>query len=101
MRAEKIGPDQIINLIWIIGIVIMIIVLLSTRTPTPGQNYLEITGSGITELVDKGQIVREGITVTWHGDTLCNPEELRVAAQRLIEMADKADRGDMRNAAKP
>jgi hypothetical protein len=90
MRVDKIGPDQVINLIWIVCIVGLILVLCLTNRAKPV--YLEVTGGCIIELAEKGRIEREGITIAWHGDTLCNPEELRVAGKRLIEMADKADR---------
>jgi hypothetical protein len=91
MRGSKIGPDQVINLIWIAGIIAMIAVLYFKREPKQ-VTWVEITGGGIIELAEKGHIERDGITIAWHGDALCNPEELRVAAQRLIEMADKAEK---------
>ncbi len=91
MPREKIGPDQVINLIWILSIVAMIGVLFFTRPAKP-VTWIEVTGGSIVELAEKGQITRDGITIAWHGDTLCNPDELRLAAKRLTEMADKAER---------
>jgi uncharacterized protein YrrD len=90
MPREKIGPDQIINLIWIAGILAMIAMLYFKKEPEP-VTWIEVTGRSIAELAENGKIVRDGVTIAWHGDTLCEPDELRVAAKRLIEMADKAD----------
>ncbi len=87
---QKIGPDQVINLIWIASIVVMIAVLYFKREPER-VTWIEITGGGIVELADKGRITRDGITIAWHGDTLCDPDELRLAARRLTEMAEKAE----------
>jgi uncharacterized protein YrrD len=91
MSDKKIGSDQIINLIWIACIIGLIAVLYFKQEPEQ-VTWVEITGGSIAELAKNGQITREGITIAWHGDTLCAPDELRLAAKRLMEMADKADR---------
>ncbi len=91
MPRDKIGPDQIINLIWIAGIIAMIALLCFKKEPKP-VTWIEVTGRSIVELAEKGQITRDGITIAWHGDTLCDPDQLRLAAKRLTEMADSAEK---------
>jgi uncharacterized protein YrrD len=95
-QQKKIGADQIINLIWIACIIGLIAMLYLKEEPQQ-VTWVEVTGGCIAELAKNGQITRDGITIAWHGDTLCDPDELRLAAKRLVEMADKADKGGLQN----
>ncbi len=93
MAKEKIGPDQVINLFWIASIVILIAVLYFTRPRMKLGAYVEVTGGSIAELAEKGKIeLSDGVTLAWHGDTLCDPDELRRAAKLLVKMADQAEK---------